>query len=80
MLSTAVETLGFAALTAAAWLRVGLWAALLVAGVSLLLEANFELAKPRRTRLVRVSAGPLTNETVDLEPVALTNGAVEREG
>jgi hypothetical protein len=72
--------LGFGAISAAAWLRVGLWAALLVAGAALLLVANLELARPQGgVRTIRLS-GPLTNEALDLAPDApLTNGAVDRE-
>lgn len=74
-----VEVLGFGALSAAAWLKVGLWAALLVAGAALLLIANLELPRPQRgVRTIRLS-GPLTNGELDLAPEALTNGAVDRE-
>jgi hypothetical protein len=80
MLSTAVELLGFAMLSAAAWLAIDLWAALLVAGAALVLIANFELGK-QKVRRIRVLQGPLTNGAVDeLAPdVALTNGAIDQD-
>jgi hypothetical protein len=75
-----VEVLGFGALSAAAWLKVGLWAALVVAGVALLLVANLELGAPKKGARRIVFSGPLTNAAVDLAPDApLTNGAVDRE-
>jgi hypothetical protein len=80
MLSTAVELLGFAMLSAAAWLAVDLWAGLVVAGAALVLIANFEMKSKKKVRRIRLG-GPLTNGVVDeLAPdVALTNGAVDQD-
>lgn len=81
MLSTAVETLGFAMLAVGAALKFGPWAGLLVAGAALILLANFATARPKKgVRKIRIPSGALTNETVDVvAPEApLTNGAVDR--
>jgi hypothetical protein len=71
--------LGFAALSAAAWLAVGLWAALLVAGVALLLVANLEMGGRKTRRARSGSSGRSRTSGRPAADLPLTNGAVDGE-